>query len=91
MNTVFETTLLALVAWLASTVMVADTTEPEIGIVKRTDCGGFWRYDFNYETVDADGNAVLPETDRRRRQNRRTNYRMPICCSSSRFLLSRNS
>lgn len=41
MNTVFETTLLALVAWLASTVMVADTTEPEIGIVKRTDCGGF--------------------------------------------------
>ena len=61
MNTVFETTLLALVAWLASTVMVADTTEPEIGIVKRTDCGGFWRYDFNYETVDADGNAVLPE------------------------------
>lgn len=59
MNTVFETKLLALVAWLASTVMVAETTEPEIGIVKRTDCGGFWRYDFNYETVDADGETPI--------------------------------
>ena len=59
MNTVFRTTLLALVAWLASTIAVAETTEPEIGIVNRTDCGGFWRYDFNYETVDTDGETPI--------------------------------
>ena len=60
MNIVFRTTLLALVAWLASTIAVAETTEPEIGIVNRTDCGGFWRYDFNYSTTDVDG--VTPIT-----------------------------
>ena len=59
MNIVFRTTLLALVAWLASTIAVAETTEPEIGIVNRTDCGGFWRYDFNYETVDTDGETPI--------------------------------
>ena len=59
MNTVFRTAWLAVVAWLASTVVVAQTTEPEIGIVNRTDCGGFWRYDFNYETIDADGETPI--------------------------------
>lgn len=55
MHTVFRTALLAVEAWLVSTVVMAGTIEPFIGIVNRTDCGGFWRYDFNYETVDVDG------------------------------------
>ena len=46
--------LLYVVFGLISTVVVAQTIEPTIGIVNRTDCGGFWRYDFNYETVDVD-------------------------------------
>ena len=44
---------------LASTRTVAETTEPLLGIVNRTDCGSFWRYDFNYETVDADGETPI--------------------------------
>ena len=44
---------------LASTSVVAESTEPVIGIVNRMDCGGFWRYDFNYETVDADGETPI--------------------------------
>ena len=44
---------------LASTFAVAETTEPVIGIVNRTQCGGFWRYDFNYETVDTDGETPI--------------------------------
>lgn len=40
---------------LASTMSMAQTTEPVLGIVNRTNCGSFWRYDFNYETVDTDG------------------------------------
>lgn len=43
--------LLYVVFGLISTVVVAQTIEPTIGIVNRTDCGGFWRYDFNYETL----------------------------------------
>lgn len=59
MHTVFRTALLAVVVWLVSTVVIAQTTEPFIGIVNRTDCGTFWRYDFNYETVDADGETPI--------------------------------
>ena len=44
---------------LASTSVVAESTEPVVGIVNRTNCGGFWRYDFNYETVDADGETPI--------------------------------
>ena len=45
---------------LVSTLAVAETTEePVIGIVGRTECGGFWRYDFNYKTVDADGKTPI--------------------------------
>lgn len=55
MRRVIRMTLLAVVVWLTSTVVMAGTIEPFIGIVNRTDCGGFWRYDFNYETVDVDG------------------------------------
>ena len=44
---------------LASTRTVAETTEPLLGIVNRTDCGSYWRYDFNYETVDADGETPI--------------------------------
>ena len=55
MHRVIRITLLAVVAWLTATVVMAGTIEPFIGIVNRTDCGGFWRYDFNYETVDVDG------------------------------------
>ena len=48
MHRVIRITLLAVVAWLTATVVMAGTIEPFIGIVNRTDCGGFWRYDFNY-------------------------------------------
>lgn len=59
MHTVIRMTLLAVVVWLTSTVVMAGTTEPFMGIVNRTDCGGFWRYDFNYETVDVDGETPI--------------------------------
>ena len=39
--------------------MTAQTGEVEKGIINRTQCGGFWRYDFNYETVDADGETPI--------------------------------
>ena len=44
---------------LTSTIVMAETTQPEIGIVNRINCGTFWRYDFNYETVDADGETPV--------------------------------
>ena len=59
MHRVIRITLLAVVAWLTATVVMAGTIEPFIGIVNRTDCGGFWRYDFNYETVDVDGETPI--------------------------------
>ena len=53
---VLRRTFVVLSVLLVSTLAVAETTdEPVIGIVGRTDCGGFWRYDFNYETVESDG------------------------------------
>ena len=51
--------LVVLSVLLASTSVVAESTEPVVGIVNRTNCGGFWRYDFNYETVDADGETPI--------------------------------
>ena len=39
--------------------MTAQTGEVEKGIINRTQCGGFWRYDFNYQTVDADGETPI--------------------------------
>ena len=59
MKTVWKIGLLAVVVWMASTVGMAGTTEPFIGIVSRTDYGSFWRYDFNYETVDVDGETPI--------------------------------
>ena len=59
MHKVIRITLLAVVVWLTSTVVMAGTIGPFIGIVNRTDCGGFWRYDFNYETVDVDGETPI--------------------------------
>ena len=57
---VLRRTFVILSVLLVSTLAVAETTdEPVIGIVGRTDCGGFWRYDFNYETVDADGKTPI--------------------------------
>ena len=44
---------------LTSTIVMAETTQPEIGIFNRINCGTFWRYDFNYETVDADGETPV--------------------------------
>lgn len=38
---------------------MAQTSEVEKGIINRTQCGGFWRYDFNYQTVDADGETPI--------------------------------
>ena len=59
MNKLRKSFVLLLVL-LVSTLAVAETTEePVIGIVGRTDCGSFWRYDFNYETVDADGETPI--------------------------------
>ena len=51
--------LVALFALLTTTTALADTTQPEIGIVNRTNCGTFWRYDYNYETVDTDGESPI--------------------------------
>ena len=45
--------LFAALAFMAASTSVAQT--PELGIVKKTDCGFFWRYDFNYSTTDVDG------------------------------------
>ena len=51
--------LVALFALLTTTTALADTIQPEIGIVNRTNCGTFWRYDYNYETVDTDGESPI--------------------------------
>lgn len=49
--------LLTVSAVMVAMVSVAQT--PELGIVKRTDCGTFWRYDFNYATTDVDGETPV--------------------------------
>ena len=51
-----STFLLLIMVWAS---MTAQTSEVEKGIINRTQCGGFWRYDFNYETVDADGETPI--------------------------------
>ena len=51
-----STFLLLIMVWAP---MTAQTGEVEKGIINRTQCGGFWRYDFNYETVDADGDTPI--------------------------------
>ncbi|MGN0221654.1 MAG: hypothetical protein ACI4BA_05980 [Prevotella sp.] len=50
--------LVAVLALLTASSSLAET--PELGIVSRTDCGIFWRYNFNYTTTDVDG--VTPIT-----------------------------
>lgn len=47
--------------WLAvsATSVMAEGIEPAIGIVNRTNFGKFWRLDFNYATVDADGETPI--------------------------------
>ena len=59
MNSVVRTGLFLVLTWLVSVGAIADTIEPFIGIVNRTNCGSFWRYDFNYETMDADGETPI--------------------------------
>ena len=57
---VLKRTFVVLSLLIVSTLAVAETTdEPVIGIVGRTDCGSFLRYDFNYETVYADGEKPI--------------------------------
>ena len=51
--------MLILTILMASVTVMAQTAEPVIGIVNRTNCGIFWRLDFNYETVDADGETPV--------------------------------
>ena len=51
-----STFLLLIMVWAP---MTAQTGEVEKGIINRTQCGGFWRYDFNYQTVDADGETPI--------------------------------
>ena len=53
---IISTVLLLIMVWAP---MTAQTGEVEKGIINRTQCGGFWRYDFNYETVDADGETPI--------------------------------
>ena len=53
---IISTFLLLIMVWAS---MTAQTSEVEKGIINRTQCGGFWRYDFNYETVDADGETPI--------------------------------
>ena len=53
---------LFLVLWVVVTTatnVMAEAMEPTIGIVNRTNCGKFWRLDFNYQTVDADGETPI--------------------------------
>ena len=51
-----STFLLLIMVWAPT---MAQTSEVEKGIINRTQCGGFWRYDFNYQTVDADGETPI--------------------------------
>ena len=51
-----STFLLLIMVWAPT---MAQTSEVKKGIVNRTQCGGFWRYDFNYQTVDADGETPI--------------------------------
>ena len=44
---------------MASINLMAQTTKPETGLVNKTNCGSFWRFDFNYETIDADGETPI--------------------------------
>lgn len=44
---------------VSATSVMAEGIEPAIGIVNRTNCGKFWRLDFNYATVDADGETPI--------------------------------
>ena len=53
---IISTFLLLIMVWAPT---MAQTSEVEKGIVNRTQCGGFWRYDFNYQTVDADGETPI--------------------------------
>ena len=52
-------TFVAVAVLMASLTVMAETTEPATGIVNRTNCGTFWRFDFNYETIDADGETPI--------------------------------
>ena len=57
---VLRRTFVVLSVLLVSTLALAETSDEHvIGIVGRTECSGFWRYDFNYETVDADGKTPI--------------------------------
>ena len=53
---IISTVLLLIMVWAPT---MAQTSEVEKGIINRTQCGGFWRYDFNYQTVDADGETPI--------------------------------
>lgn len=53
---IISTFLLLIMVWAPT---MAQTSEVEKGIINRTQCGGFWRYDFNYQTVDADGETPI--------------------------------
>lgn len=41
------------------TLLCAAQEQPQLGIVNRTQCTGFWRYDFNYQTTDSDGETPI--------------------------------
>ena len=59
MRNLFDKTLFIASLMMAFPGWMAQAAEPETGIFNRTNYGGFWRYDFNYETVDADGETPV--------------------------------
>lgn len=44
---------------LALIIVATSFADTEIGIVNRQQIGSFWRYDFNYETTDTDGETPI--------------------------------
>ena len=82
--------MLILTILMASVTVMAQTAEPVIGIVNRTNCGIFWRLDFNYETVDADGETPVVLSAAIFMTNSIYNYNTPIfsnqCISQINFV-----
>ncbi|MDD5895111.1 MAG: hypothetical protein PUC79_02290 [Prevotellaceae bacterium] len=56
---ILRKTFVAVAVLMASLTVMAETTEPAIGIVNRKSCGTFWRIDFNYKTIDTDGETPI--------------------------------
>lgn len=51
--------LLCFTLAIATAISIAQESEPQLGITSRTNCSNFWRYNFNYETTDIDGETPI--------------------------------